>query len=76
MYTALVATAIFVAFMGIYLTFIEPSFMIYIKENGFMGSYLSVAAIIISLFIEGTTYGVVLTFMSMQYYKRFITKTS
>ncbi|MBX2844091.1 MAG: hypothetical protein KTR26_20150 [Flammeovirgaceae bacterium] len=71
--TGLTATVVgiigFALFMGVYLHFLDPNFMIFLKNNEPFGQYLNPASIMGVLFIEGLASGLISTFAVMQYYK-------
>lgn len=74
MFTTIIATGIFVVFMGVYLMVIDPEFIELIKQGDFFGSYLTPASVLGVIMLEGAASGGILSFVMMQYYKRFIPK--
>lgn len=67
--TAIVGVLGFVVFMGVYLQFLNPNFMNYLKANEPFGQYLNPVSLMGVLFIEGLASGLISTFGVMQYYK-------
>jgi hypothetical protein len=58
--------------MAIYETIIDPAFLVYLKDNIYLGDRFTsqtVINIIGILTIEGLSSGFIMTYMLMQYYK-------
>jgi hypothetical protein len=70
MFTTAVASTLFAVFVGIYLSF-NPGFMNYIMSVALMGDYLTPSACALIVAIEGGISGLIITFASLQYYRRF-----
>jgi pheromone shutdown protein TraB len=69
--TTLYAVIPFAAFIFVYLWKINPHFMQYINESVALGKYLNPALAAHAVLVEGIISGAVMTFISMQYFKRF-----
>lgn len=61
----------FGVFVFIYLWQINPSFMEYIRENVMFGNSLTPALAAFAILVEGIASGAVISFIAMQYFKRF-----
>ncbi|HKL03105.1 MAG TPA: DUF4199 domain-containing protein [Cryomorphaceae bacterium] len=72
----LVAVITFLAFMGLYTKFIDPSFVAVLEETGIWGSNISIGQAAFAIFIEGMASGVVISFAWMQYFKKYISSKS
>jgi hypothetical protein len=72
MFTTAVASTLFAVFVGIYLGF-HPDFMNYIMSVALMGDYLTPSASALIVAMEGGISGLLITFASLQYYRRFET---
>lgn len=70
-FTALYSVVPFGIFVFIYLWKINPSFMEYIRENITYGNSLTPALATFAILVEGIVSGVVISFISMQYFKKF-----
>ena len=67
-FVALISTISFAVFMGIYL-FVNPEFMLAIKENEPQGIYMNEFAVIMLILIEGLASGLLITYSCMQFLK-------
>lgn len=65
---SLLAVIPFAIFMGIYLV-VDENFMNYIKHTADFGNYLTPGLAAGSILVEGVSSGVIITYMSMQYFK-------
>ena len=70
MFTTAVASTLFAVFVGIYLGF-HPDFMNYIMSVALMGDYLTPSACALIVAMEGGISGLLVTFASLQYYRKF-----
>jgi hypothetical protein len=68
--TVLVSVVVFSVFIFAYLQFISPEFMAYIQQHGMFGRFLNPVMAAVSIFIEGTFSGLIVSFGIMQYMKR------
>lgn len=65
-----IAVVIFVAFLGIYIRFLDPQFMDILESTGLWAtSGISVTAAMLGIFIEGLSSGFIISFALMQYFK-------
>lgn len=69
--TTLYAVIPFGAFVFIYLWKINPSFMQYIQESISLGKHLNPALATYAVLVEGIISGAVMSFIAMQYFKKF-----
>lgn len=65
--SAFVSVILFAIFMSIYLS-THPDFMEFVKEHVIMGEYLTPLRAAVGILIEGSTSGVICTFIIMQYF--------
>ena len=68
-FTSITAVTTLAAFMLIYLTTLEPSFMETIKEKAMFGQHLNPYIASFTIIIEGVGSGLITTFIVMQYKK-------
>lgn len=68
--TAAVAVIPFALFLFTYLQ-IDTTFMLYLRENAILGKYLSPFIISFVVFFEGMMSGVLFSYISMQYMKKY-----
>lgn len=64
-FTAVLAAVIFALFIWIYLEFLDPSFMIQVKEHTPYGHLLNPYIIAVSIIAEFTATGLIFSFISM-----------
>ena|SRR5690554_665813 len=65
-----IAVGMFIAFLGIYIRFIDPGFMEIIESTGLWAtSEISIAQAVLGILIEGLASGFIVSFMLMQYFK-------
>lgn len=68
-----VSVLIFIAFLGIYVKFIDPAFIDVMKESGMWAiNRVSIVQAAVGVFIEGVASGLIITFAWMQYFKAYI----
>ena len=73
--TSTVSLMPFAFFLYLYFSYIDPDLLIKIKSGStLMSSYLTPLASAIGVAIEGIAYGVIVSFIIMQYYKSSLTK--
>ncbi len=73
--TSTVSLIPFAFFLYLYFSYIDPDLLIKIKSSStLMSSYLTPLASAIGVAIEGIAYGVIVSFVIMQYYKSSLTK--
>ena len=70
MFTTAITSIVFAVFVGVYLSF-HQDFMNYIKTVAIMGDYLTPSAVALIISIEGGISGLIITFVSLQYYRKF-----
>lgn len=68
--TALIASFLFAAFGFLYLTVLDPDFIIEIKNNEPFGQYINVYGASLQIFFEGAASGCGLTYAVMQRLKQ------
>nr|MBP7246043.1 hypothetical protein [Bacteroidia bacterium] len=72
--TSIVSLIPFAFFLYVYFTYIDLDLLLKIKSgSSLMGSYLTPLASAIGVAIEGAAYGVIISFVIMQYYKSSLT---
>lgn len=72
--TSTVSLIPFAFFLYVYFSYLDPELLIKIKSGTtLMSSYLTPLASAIGVAIEGTAYGVIISFVIMQYYKSSLT---
>ena len=71
--TGVVATLLFSGFISVYLR-IDKAFLEYIQANAMFGSYLNSQTVFGVLVGEGFASTVCISFISMQYFKRYIVR--
>jgi Protein of unknown function (DUF4199) len=65
--TSVIAVLGFATFQFLYLQFIDPGFMLYIKENAIMGNYLTPGVASLFLVIEGFGVTIFSSYVGMRY---------
>jgi len=66
--TNAIAVSVFGLLAPIYL-YVDPEFLGYLNNDGLWGSQLNVNKVIMILFMEGIPSGLIVSFVTMQYYK-------
>lgn len=69
--TSIVAVALTIVSLIIYVDFIDPSFMNVLEKSSFWGQKLSLPLVVFALAIEGIASSVICSFILMQYYKNY-----
>ena len=69
-FTTLIAVSGFGIFLFIYLSYIDIEFLRYIQTHGWFGDYLTPVTATIAVLLEGISSGAIITFITMQYFKR------
>ena len=72
--TGVIGVAIFIAFMGLYVQFIQPDFMQIIQKSQIWGNDLELWQVALAIAVEGVCSVAVISFASMQYFKHYITQ--
>ena len=67
---SVISAVSFAVFFYFYLYKIDPGFMQYIKENGWMGSFLNPSLVASTIIIEGISSGAIISYVLMPYFKR------
>lgn len=67
MRTTVIASVPFAFFILIYLTAIDPEFMIFLKENAPHGAYLSPGSFFFLIIVESIAAGTIISYISMRY---------
>ncbi|MCA1761984.1 MAG: DUF4199 domain-containing protein [Cryomorphaceae bacterium] len=68
----LTSVIVFLAFLGLYTHYIDPSFIEVLEQTGIWGSNISLGQAAFAIFIEGMASGVVISFAWMQYFKKYL----
>ncbi len=69
--TSIVAVALTIIGLIIYVDFINPGFMTTLEDSSFWGQNLSLGLVIFAFAIEGIASSVICSFILMQYYKNY-----
>lgn len=69
--TSIVAVALTIISLIIYVDFIDPKFMTVLEQSSFWGQNLSLPLVVFALAIEGVASSVICSFILMQYYKNY-----
>ena len=69
--TSIIAVALTVFGLIIYVDFIDASFMTILEQSSFWGQNLSLPLVVFALAIEGIASSVICSFILMQYYKNY-----
>lgn len=69
----IISVLIFIVFLGLYLKFIDRSFLQVMEESGLWAfNNVTISQASIGIFIEGMASGLIITFGLMQYFKGYI----
>ena len=71
----LIALIPFALFFSLYLEYVNPELLDYIKSNVAMGDYVNLFSILIVISLEGISSGAIVTFAAMQYFKSEVFKS-
>ncbi len=74
-FTSAVAVISFALFMSIYLAYIDPGLMAYVKAHFFLPDLISGFSVFIIISLEGLASGLIISFCLMQYFKTYGLKT-
>lgn len=69
-FTTLISVGIFGIFIFLYLSQFDPGFFYYIQTHGWFGEHLTPVTATIAVLLEGISSGAIITFISMQFFKR------
>jgi hypothetical protein len=69
-FTSAISFALLSLFMFFYLTYLDKNFMSYIQTKDIAGLTINPSSISIALFFEGTSMGIIIALVSMQYFKK------
>lgn len=69
--TSIIAVALTILGLIIYVDFIDPDFMKILEQSSFWGQNLSLPLVVFALAIEGIASSVICSFILMQYYKNY-----
>lgn len=73
MQVTLISVLIFIAFLALYLKFIDRGFLQVMEASGLWSFHkVTISQASIGIFIEGMASGLIITFALMQYFKGFI----
>lgn len=65
------AVVVLVVFIAAYTKFIDPEFVGVLEQSKIWGNHLSITNASFAVFMEGSASAVILSFVSMQYFKRY-----
>ncbi len=67
---SIVSVLVFMGFLGLYVTFVDPGFVVLLEESKMWGTNLTKGRAAFALIVEGVVSGFVLTFIVMQLFKK------
>ena len=67
--TTIIGTVLFAMFVLLYLTVISPEFMAQIKSQEPFGDFLTPLLVVLTIIIEGTASGILVSYALMQYFR-------
>lgn len=71
----LTAVISFIIFLGLYIKVFDPTFIDVLENSMIWGNNLTMSKAALALFIEGMASGAIISFVSMQYFKRYTSVT-
>jgi len=67
---SIISVVVFMGFLGLYVTFFDPTFVVLLEESKMWGTNLTKERAAFALIVEGVVSGMVLTFIMMQFFKK------